>query len=105
MENSSSKWPNLLGVRHPNVLGSVMPSLTPEQFARLFGPASAIFLNASAFGGLKRALKPTSFPASPRGLLKLSPEIYDLPKQFVFKVHASLTWITFVALHRIAPQR
>lgn len=58
----------------PNVLGSVMPSLTPEQFARLFGPASAIFLNTSAFGGLKRALKPTSFPASPRGLLKLTPE-------------------------------
>ena len=58
----------------PNVLGSVMPSLTPEQFARFFGPASAIFMNASAFGGLKRALKPTSFPAAPRGLLKLTPE-------------------------------
>ncbi|MHC1550370.1 DUF4123 domain-containing protein [Phyllobacterium sp. K27] len=55
----------------PNVLGSFLPLLTAEQFMRLFGPATAILINATSQGGLKRALRP-EHPSKPtKGLLTI----------------------------------
>lgn len=71
----------------PNVLGSVLPRRTPEQFARIFGPAQAIFMNATDNGGLKRALRSQNLPKQPRGLLRLEPD--DIRAIAEFRLDAS----------------
>ncbi len=58
----------------PNVLASVMPVLSVEQFARIFGPATYIVMNAPDYGGLGQIPLPDDIPAAPNGPLRLSPD-------------------------------
>lgn len=58
----------------PNVFASVLPLLSGEQFARAFGPAEVILMNAPDYGGLKRATKRTDWPEPVRGLLRIEPD-------------------------------
>ncbi|MEW9310642.1 DUF4123 domain-containing protein [Labrys neptuniae] len=55
----------------PNVFASVLPLLSGAQFARVFGPAEVILMNAPDYGGLKRATKRTDWPEPARGLLRI----------------------------------
>lgn len=57
----------------PNVFASVLPLLSGAQFARVFGPAEVILMNAPDYGGLKRATKRTDWPEPARGLLRIEP--------------------------------
>jgi hypothetical protein len=68
----------------PNVIAAVMPVLDAEQFARMFGPSTYIFINAPDYGGLKRIPKPDSLPPAPPGPLRLTPDqIGDLKRAMV----------------------
>lgn len=58
----------------PNVLGSILSLLNAEQFARVFGPANGIIMNATDYGGLKRAPRPNDLPLPNPGLLQIDPE-------------------------------
>ena len=58
----------------PNVLAAVMPLLDAAQFARMFGPAAYILINAPDYGGLRRIPRPENLPSAPHGPLRLSPE-------------------------------
>jgi Domain of unknown function (DUF4123) len=58
----------------PNVLAAVMPQLDARQFARVFGPATYIFMNAPNHQGLKKVPRPENLPAPPHGSLLLSVE-------------------------------
>lgn len=71
----------------PNVLGSFLPLLTSEQFARVFGPATAIFMNATDYGGLKRAPRPENLPEVAGGSLRIEPEQIEQMKTVM--LHAS----------------
>jgi hypothetical protein len=65
----------------PNVLGSLLPLLHAEQFARVFGPATGILMNATDYGGLKRAPRPNDLPSPKPGLLQIEPEQIDSLKE------------------------
>ncbi|MEI4482816.1 MULTISPECIES: DUF4123 domain-containing protein [unclassified Phyllobacterium] len=58
----------------PNVLGSSLSLLNAEQFARVFGPVNGIIMNATDYGGLKRAPRPNDLPLPNPGLLQIDPE-------------------------------
>lgn len=57
----------------PNVLAAVMPQLDVAQFARVFGPAGYILMNATDTGGLKRVPRPENLPP-PHGPLRIRAE-------------------------------
>jgi len=50
----------------PRVLVDVLPLLDAPQFARVFGAAQGIVVNASDHGGLKYAPRPNDLPLPPR---------------------------------------
>jgi hypothetical protein len=56
----------------PNVLAALMPQLDAGQFARIFGPATYIFMHAPKHGGLKKVPRPENLPEAPHGLLRLT---------------------------------
>lgn len=56
----------------PNVMGALLPSFTEAQFSRVLGPAKAITMNATKYGGIKRLSNPGSFPPAPKGPLKIT---------------------------------
>ena len=58
----------------PNVLGSLLPLLTPEQQARFFGRASGVVFEAPDHGGLHRIAKPPALPPPAPGMLRFSAE-------------------------------
>lgn len=57
----------------PNVFASVLPLLSDAQFARVFGPAEMILMNAPDYGGLKRATRRADWPEPVRGPLRIEP--------------------------------
>ncbi|MBB3649677.1 hypothetical protein FHX14_005918 [Rhizobium sp. BK619] len=65
----------------PNVLGSFLPLFSMEQFARIFGPATAILANVTNNGRFKRALRPPNLPEAPGGLLKIEPAQIEIVSQ------------------------
>ena len=58
----------------PNVLGSLLPLLTPEQQARFFGRAAGVVFEAPEYGGLHRIAKPPALPPPAPGMLRFSAE-------------------------------
>ncbi|MEL4375989.1 DUF4123 domain-containing protein [Brucella cytisi] len=58
----------------PNILGPILSILTAGQFARLMGPADAIVMNATDYGGLKRCMRPGNMHEPTRGALRMNPE-------------------------------
>ncbi|MDK4715923.1 DUF4123 domain-containing protein [Rhizobium sp. CNPSo 4039] len=58
----------------PEVLNSVVPLLTQDQFIRLMGPCDQVMWYASEYGGRRRAVKPVTDAVMPRGPLRLSDE-------------------------------
>ncbi|WP_420103622.1 DUF4123 domain-containing protein [Bosea sp. (in: a-proteobacteria)] len=58
----------------PNVLGSLLPLLTPEQQARFFGRAAGVVFEAPDHGGLHRIAKPPALPPPAPGMLRFSAE-------------------------------
>jgi len=69
----------------PNVLGSFLPLFSVEQFARIFGPASAILVNLTDSGRFKRALRPNNLPEASRGPLRIEAEQIEIVSQA--KIH------------------
>ncbi len=57
----------------PNVMGSLLHSFTKSQFARILGPATTIFMNATDYGGMKRVTKSNNLPPMPKGPLAITP--------------------------------
>jgi len=57
----------------PNVLAGVMPVLSAAQFARVFGPAQGIVMNAPDYGGLSRTMRGPNLPLPVKGPLRIEP--------------------------------
>jgi hypothetical protein len=63
-------------LRHwdPNVLAPIVPLLDAAQLAQLFGPAQAIFINATTKGGVMQFQRPADLPRAPAGMLTIRPQ-------------------------------
>ncbi|SDP37478.1 DUF4123 domain-containing protein [Phyllobacterium sp. OV277] len=68
----SGKYERVL-FRHwdPNVFAPILRLLDVQQFARLFGPAQSIFMNAIGDSGLTRVPRPENLPKMPKGMLTI----------------------------------
>ncbi|MBK8456230.1 MAG: DUF4123 domain-containing protein [Phyllobacteriaceae bacterium] len=69
---------DLVLFRHadPHALAMLLPELDAIQFARLFGDATGIVINAPDLGGLRMAPRPPDLPPAPGGPLRIYPEQY-----------------------------
>lgn len=52
-----------------NVLASILPLLSAEQYARVWGKAQGLVIDADDFGGTHGIERPRDLPAKPRGML------------------------------------
>lgn len=70
--DSHSRFERVL-FRHwdPIVLGSILSELDVTQFARFFGPASAILMYLEADGDVLQAMRPEEIPNTPNGPLTI----------------------------------
>lgn len=55
----------------PQVLAALLPCLDAPQFARILGPAREIAFVAPEYGGLRRVVETSAWPAPPPGLLSI----------------------------------
>lgn len=66
----------------PTVLADLLPTLSPEQLARFFGPAPALLFSTGT-ERVKRAVRSNSLPRPPSGPLKLRPEQMEQLQQAI----------------------
>lgn len=71
----------------PNVMASVLPILDEAQFARIFGPATNILMNAPDYGGVKQAPRPADLPPATPGPLRIAPDQIERLKEVM--LHSS----------------